>query len=379
MNLFTSRLPLAAALLLSSIALAAADRNHDYLNLTASESSTIPQKYLRGNKENDHTPTAANADNNELWAQRGLATAASEDSFAVKKYRTANGCPKNNEKQTDICLASKHSSDVVVHCCKGSLEKDNLKCSRKGCKTSSTFVAAKNYCENQGMRLCSVAELESGACCGEECSWDKKISWTSDSCDTGNPPTNTPANPPSNMNPTSSYAGTLVTIDKDRSKDYKSTLGLMFEVEAREDVSITSLSFFTGSNSKTQIDVYMRYGSYKGYTASSYGWEKIYSGKTQLRGTAELTEVKLKTPVHIPQGETVSFYIVTPGLIISVDSDVKEGKAIAQNDAIKLYSGTALAYGLWEEGCMNGWKCVFSQRSFEGIIGYKVVALPWYG
>ena len=122
MKLFTSRrLPLTAALLLSSVALAAANEVQPNLNSAASESSinSIPQKHLRGNKESEHTTIATNA---EVWAERVL---ASEDSyaFAYKKYRAAYGCPKN-EKQTDICLASEHSSSAAVHCCKGSLKKD---------------------------------------------------------------------------------------------------------------------------------------------------------------------------------------------------------------------------------------------------------------
>ena len=176
----TSLLPLAAALLLSSVALAAANDIH--LNLTASESSlnNIPQKYLRvrGNEENKNKTTATNADNNdnEAWNERNLAATAFDESFAEQKYRAANGCPMPNEKQTDFCLASEHSSNAAVHCCTGSMKKDNLKCSRNGCKMRSTFAAAENYCENKGMRLCSVAELESGVCCDKGCSWNKKIS-----------------------------------------------------------------------------------------------------------------------------------------------------------------------------------------------------------
>ena len=175
-------------------------------------------------------------------------------------------------------------------------------------------------------------------------------------------------------------SGELITTDRDRSVDYKSSLGLMFEIEAREDVSITSFSFFTAFYSKTLTEVYMRYGSYKGYTGNSYGWERIHSGKSQQQGTSSLTEVKLKTPVYIQQGVTASFHIVTAGMIISVDSSVKEGKVIAQNDAIELYSGIALAYGQWEEGCMNGWQCtIFPGRSFEGIIGYNIfILLPTF-
>eukprot|EP00986_Skeletonema_menzelii_P013559 scaffold7980_cov88-Skeletonema_menzelii.AAC.6 len=87
-------------------------------------------------------------------------------SFAEPKYRAADGCLKGQEVQVDTCLASERSPNVAVNCCAGSMENNNLKCRRDNkCVTRSTFVAAKTYCEKIGMRLCSVAELESGACC----------------------------------------------------------------------------------------------------------------------------------------------------------------------------------------------------------------------
>jgi len=164
---------------------------------------------------------------------------------------------------------------------------------------------------------------------------------------------------------------TLITYDGDTSKVYWSTFGIMFEIKAREDVTITSFSFFTGSTSKSLTEVWTRYGSYEGYTASDVGWDRIYDGKIEQGGSYELTVVKLKTPVCIPQGETASFYIVSRGKIVNVESDVKEGKPVAKDDAIELYAGIALDYDYWEDGCINGWKCMFPQRSFEGIIGYN--------
>ena len=109
----------------------------------------------------------------------------SSTSSKPSTYRAADGCLKHDrgEVQTDICLASEHSSDISVNCCSGSMEKNNLKCSRKNCVKRKTFAAAKNYCENLGMRLCSVAELESGACCSKGCGYDWHITWTSDTCE----------------------------------------------------------------------------------------------------------------------------------------------------------------------------------------------------
>ena len=123
-------------------------------------------------------------------------------------HRAADGCLKNGELQVDKCLASEHTSDVAVNCCKGSMEKNNLKCQRhKKCVKKKTFAAAEKYCEDQGMRLCSVAELERGACCGKGCNWDNKISWTSDRCETtsslSSSSSSQPSSPPS-LQPTPS-------------------------------------------------------------------------------------------------------------------------------------------------------------------------------
>lgn len=100
------------------------------------------------------------------------------------KYRAAGKiCLEDYYEEQVICLASEHSSNVAVHCCSGSLEDDNLECSRDGCVKRRTFVEAKAYCEEQDMRLCSFAEIESGACCDKGCGWNwAKISWTSNSC-----------------------------------------------------------------------------------------------------------------------------------------------------------------------------------------------------
>jgi hypothetical protein len=358
--------PLVAVFLLSVVTLSSAANVER--NLTVSESTIrgASPRYLG-------TTAATEADDSEEWAelvQAATTFEAEQTSQDVRilnqqTYHAADGCLANNAKQTDICLASEHSSNVAVHCCRGSIENDNLKCSRDGCKTRSTFAAAKNYCENKGMRLCSVAELETGACCDKGCGWNKKISWTSDSCETDNPPTN----------PKSSSSGTLVTFEGDRSADYESTVGVMFEVEAREDVSITSLSTLTGSSTKIWTEVWTREGSYTGKTASNDGWEMIYFKKSQQRGTAAPTEINFETPVVIREGSSASFYIVSPGMIASVESDVKEGKSIAQNDSIKLYSGLAIAHDRWERGCSNGKECIFSARSFQGTISYEAVTI----
>jgi len=322
-------------------------------------------RYLKGKKRKKHT--SADSDNiEEVRAEHVQASDTFEASFA-DQYRAADGCLSNNEEQVDICL-SDNSSNVAVHCCRGSMEDNNLWCSRDGCAKRSTFAAAKNYCEDKGMRLCSVGELESGACCNKGCGWNNQISWTSDSCVTTDPPTQNPTKNPTNKPTTST--GTLVTISEDRSADSLAAVGLMFEIEAREDVGITSLSTFTGSDVETWSELWTRDGSYKGKTTSNSGWKRIYSGRSQQRGVVAPTEITLNSPVYIEKGATASFYVVSPGKIMSLESKVKEGRAIAQNDSITLFAGTALEYDRWENGCTEGRQCVFPARAFEGTISY---------
>ena len=153
-------------------------------------------------------------------------------------YHAADGCLKTGEKQTDVCLASEHTSNVPVNCCSGSMENKNLQCSRGNGETRSTFAEAKNVCEKKGMRLCSVAELETGKCCGKGFGYDWKISWTSDTCETeltdgttidgdGNTvaPTNSTTYSPTSYSPTSYSPTSLSTSSPTNSPEGKKKKG----------------------------------------------------------------------------------------------------------------------------------------------------------
>ena len=359
--------PLLAALLLSSATILSSANVQRNLTVSESAIDSASQRYLKGEKNKKQT-TTIDSDNNEVWAELVQESTAFEASFVAGQYSAADGCLRSHETQVDICLASEHSSNVAVHCCNGSMQGNNLRCNRGDCTKKSTFAAAKDYCENQGMRLCSVPELESGACCDKGCGWNSQISWTSDSCVTTDSPTKNPTKTPTSKPTTST--GTLVTISGDRSANSMNTIGFMFAVEAREDLGITSLSTFTGSTSETWTEIWHRDGSYEGNTKSNSGWERIYFGKPQQGGNAAPTEITLNDPIHIQKGARTSFYIVSPGKIQSTESNVKQGRAITQNDSLMLFAGTALDYGRWENGCANGQQCMFPARTFEGTVGY---------
>jgi len=54
--------------------------------------------------------------------------------------------------------------------------------SSDGTLSRTDFFAAENFCEDQGMRLCTVDELENDAAQGTGCNYDDKLVWTRETC-----------------------------------------------------------------------------------------------------------------------------------------------------------------------------------------------------
>ncbi len=103
-------------------------------------------------------------------------------------HQAAKGCVRSgsgqlfHDAQVELCLPNEHTTSLSVNCCSGSLSNNNLECSRDGCFETTFFADAKFLCSSQGKRLCTIAELDSQACCRNGCNFDKRISWTSDVC-----------------------------------------------------------------------------------------------------------------------------------------------------------------------------------------------------
>ena len=87
-------------------------------------------------------------------------------------HSTVDSCPQNGDAHAEQCSAD--SEEHAVNCCK--TEEDNsLTCLRPDCVDDQkmTFLDAKAHCESNGMRLCTVAELNSNACCAQGCGFDR--------------------------------------------------------------------------------------------------------------------------------------------------------------------------------------------------------------
>lgn len=88
------------------------------------------------------------------------------------KHSGADGCPASGTAHLEVCVDD--TEVLAVNCCSGSLE-STLSCSRPGCVEGQkmTFAEAVARCESASMRLCTVAELNSDACCFKGCQFDK--------------------------------------------------------------------------------------------------------------------------------------------------------------------------------------------------------------
>ena len=116
-------------------------------------------------------------------------TAQPTSSPTQEFYKAAKGCLRGgsghlfHDEQVDSCIPSAHTYGLSVNCCSGSQATGNLECSRDGCLETTLYSDAESFCSSQGMRLCTKAELESQVCCRNGCNFDKRISWTSDICE----------------------------------------------------------------------------------------------------------------------------------------------------------------------------------------------------
>jgi hypothetical protein len=314
-------------------------------------------------------------------------------------YHATDGCLKTGDTPSNTCIAADHTSAITVNCCSGSQSDNNLTCRRNGCFKTTSYHAAKDHCEREGMRLCTTTELSSGACCGKGCGFNRQISWAADVCEPTQSPTKAPSKEPTasptkrptqsptkapTLEPTSSptkhltqspttQTGTLVNFssgDRSVGGDKASFLGIVFEVQAVRDLAITSLSTFTESDDKIWTEVWIRRGRYQGNTAGVAGWKRIYLKKSQQHGdSAPLDIVFDDTQVLIPEGQIMSFYMLSPGRFLS-DLGKAEGNVIAEDNSLRLYTGAAIDHGRWEEGCTDGRDCIFPARAFNGAINY---------
>jgi len=96
-----------------------------------------------------------------------------------QSHSTGNKNPECLNTKSRKSAASNLWGDAIgVTCCS-----DNGIGSRPGCIEGVSWYSAKNHCEQEGMRLCTMMEIHRGAGADTGCDFDGYLVWTETECD----------------------------------------------------------------------------------------------------------------------------------------------------------------------------------------------------
>jgi hypothetical protein len=123
--------------------------------------------------------------------------------------------------------------------------------------------------------------------------------------------------------------------------------GNMFEVEAKNQLQITSFDVHFQIGGSYEVRVYTKAGKYAGSETNQNDWTLLQTTTVQANSAGTLTPLPaLGTPVSLSTGETRSFYITTMnGGTIRYTSGTSEGNVFKQD--LILYSLKVSARGVF--------------------------------
>lgn len=99
----------------------------------------------------------------------------------AKEVATVTGDVKSGLH--DSCSTTKAKVKALVQCCSMSLDA-NMGAQESDARDPMTYLQAEKYCENEGMRLCTVNEFHAGRVNVQDAT---QMMWTSDNCDLTTP------------------------------------------------------------------------------------------------------------------------------------------------------------------------------------------------
>ena len=162
---------------------------------------------------------------------------------------------------------------------------------------------------------------------------------------TNPPPTNPPPTipPPTNPPPTSSPFGSLKTLMNGGIRNN----GIMFEIETKQAIRLTSIDIHTPLREKIPVTVYTATGGLAGKEQDSSKWNKISSTTVMGNGDHQYTPIVLPIPLVIFAGTKLAFYIDTPSNFIPgplryspAPSDTPTGSIFSEDDSVRIIVGT---------------------------------------
>ena len=141
--------------------------------------------------------------------------------------------------------------------------------------------------------------------------------------------------------------------------------GIIFEVEAKQTIRITSIDIHTPLTEVIPITVYAMSGSAVGKERDSSQWSKLASGKVLGRGDRVKTNIPLSQVIRA--GSRMAFYCDTPSVFIPgpirySPSQIPTGGVFSEDDSIRIIVGYGLDPFFGES---------YPNRIFNGGVNYK--------
>ena len=142
--------------------------------------------------------------------------------------------------------------------------------------------------------------------------------------------------------------------------------GAMFDVRARDNVIISSISFNTPRTDYIKVQLYTREGGYGGHEDELSGWTLLADVAIKGRGLGNPTAIPEGAfdPVLVGRANVQSFYVTADGPDLRVARGTSEGEPFAWNTDIVIYAGVGKRYPMHEG--------TGSPRVWNGSLRYRV-------
>ena len=153
------------------------------------------------------------------------------------------------------------------------------------------------------------------------------------------------------------------TPNQDNAKS--STRGLMFTLEAKQNILIHGLKLVANKNAPLDLSIYARSGSYEGKPLNENDWNLIYRDNPNGRSERLVDLGDFNENVPVKAGENVSFYIFSKKGFMITPGD-NEGMEYGRDDAIAVRQGRQTR-SLFRRPTVTGMWAGVVRYSIEGV------------
>ncbi|KAL9181023.1 hypothetical protein ACHAXT_009828 [Thalassiosira profunda] len=142
--------------------------------------------------------------------------------------------------------------------------------------------------------------------------------------------------------------------------------GVVFELKAKRDVSVSSLVINAMARGQGEVKVYTRGGSYSGFLQSSDGWTLVYDNPALVHNRRGRPTAlgNFDEAVSIRGGNVQSFFVTSSKHMV-YQKGKEKGALFAEDESIAIFEGIGTTESFGGE--------IFSPRVFGGVVGYDAI------